>query len=129
MVLLVANEIPDELKLRIINKWLSRAKTRINSGNEGVDIKSIENYVWSKLSDDRAIEFMEKTRMFYPDIYPRVLEIFHSLLQKGFVKELDGYTVLNILRRIGLDIKPEIRIKFVKDGKEVDLREYLKNDK
>lgn len=124
----MANDIPDELKLKIMSKWLSSVKPRRDRGEESVDVKNIERVVWSKLSDDRAVEFMEKTKTLYPDLYPRVLEVFHYLLSKGLVRELDGYTVLTVLRRIGLDIKPDIKIRFVKDGKEVDLREYLKKD-
>lgn len=128
MVLPVSNEIPDEIKLKIMSKWLSRVESSKNSVEKNTDRKAIESYVWSKLSDDRAVEFLEKTKSLYPSHYPQVIEIFYHLLSKGIVKELDGYTVLMILRKLGLEIKPDIRVRFVKDGKEVDLKEYLKND-
>jgi len=118
----VSDELPEHLKLKILKKWISEAKPATTSSQQQGDP---EKLVWSKLSDDRAVELLSKVKELYPEAYPAVIRIFYELLTRGLVSELDGYTVYSVLQRLGIPVKPEVRIKFVKHGKEVSMKEYL----
>ena len=122
--LAVSDELPEHLKMRILKKWMAE-QVRKTSSEEKRESVDPEKMVWDKLADDRAKELIYKTKKLYPNIYPYVIRVFHELLVKGVVKELDGYTVYYILQRLGVPVKPEVRIKFVKHGKEVSMKEYL----
>jgi len=110
--------------MKILRKWMSESKRGEPSGAESRPL-DVEKLVWSKLSDDRAVELLTKAKSLYPEAYPYVIQVFYELLNRGLVKELDGYTVYAVLQRLGIPVKPDIRIKFVKHGKEVSMKEYL----
>jgi len=118
----VSDELPEYLKLKILKKWMSEAKHTTTNSQQQADP---EKLVWSKLSDDRAVELLSKVKELYPEAYPTVIRVFYELLSRGLVSELDGYTVYSVLQKLGIPVKPEVRIKFVKHGKEVSMKEYL----
>lgn len=116
-------EIPEEIILKKMKKYMSSLSQKAErSQAQQVDP---EAYVLSKASDDRAKELLEKMKLYYPEVYRAVIPELYKLLSSGILKELDGLTVYAIIQRLGLDIRPELRIKFVKDGKEVDLKDYI----
>jgi len=84
-----------------------------------------EKLVWSLLSDEKAVELMRKAKTLYPGKYEYAIRVLAYLIQRGQLKELDGYTTLVLLNRLGIPVKPDLRIRFVKHGKEVDMKEYL----
>jgi len=121
----MSEELPESVKMKILKKWMIEleAKSKVNERN--IQQIDVEKYVYSKLSDDRAVELLDKTKVHYPEHYPQVLNLLYQLIIKGVLKEIDGYTLYNILLRLGIKVQPEIRIRFVKDGKEVDFKEYV----
>jgi len=121
----VSDELPESLRMRLYKKYVSMlaAKNTIDKSSEPRE--NPEEVVWSRLSDDRAQELMTKLKALYPDIYKPLIQELYRLIKNNTLRELDGLTVYSIIRSLGLDIKPELRIKFVKDGKEVDMNEYL----
>jgi hypothetical protein len=123
-VVYLSDELPDELKLKMLRKLMqSQASKR---DEKQVPPEDPEKVVYSKLSDDRALELVEKTKQLYPSEYRIVVEVLYELVKRGVVEKLDGLTVLAVLERLGLDVKPDLRIRFVKRGKEVGLDEYVK---
>lgn len=121
-------DIPEELLLKKMRKYLSVMSRAEQEKNRQVYMKEDpEKYVWSKLSDERAVELMEKLKQLHPDVYSALLPELYRVLKQGMLKELDGLTIYAIIRRLGLDIRPELRIRFVKDGKEVDFKEYTED--
>jgi hypothetical protein len=119
----LSDELPDELKLKMLRKLMqSQASKR---DEKQVSPEDPEKVVYSKLSDDRAMELVEKTKQLYPSEYRTVVEVLYELVKRGVVEKLDGLTVLAVLERLGLDVKPDLRIRFVKRGKEVGLDEYV----
>jgi len=118
----VAEELPEHLRIKILKKMISKSMDKRSSPSDEVDIEKI---VWDKLVDDKARELMGKARSLYPDKYMFVLRVFYELIRNNSVKEFDGYTTLVLLHRLGVPVKPDMRIKFIKDGREVDMREYL----
>ncbi|RLG81201.1 MAG: hypothetical protein DRO13_01820 [Thermoprotei archaeon] len=119
----MSDELPDHLKLKLLRKIMSESLKK--SAEEKPEIVDPESLVWSKLSDEKARELMEKAKLLYPDKYKHAVLVFYYLLRNGVVKEFDGYTTLTLLHRLGIPVKPDLRIRFVKRGREVDLKEYL----
>ncbi|OYT40945.1 MAG: hypothetical protein B6U89_00495 [Desulfurococcales archaeon ex4484_58] len=117
----MAEELPESLKMKLLKKWMSEQR-RVKEKESSVDPEKI---VWEKLVDDRARELMSKAKHLYPDRYRYVIDILYRLIIEGSIKELDGYTTLLILHRLGVPVKPDLKIKFVKRGKEVDFKEYV----
>jgi len=114
--------LPDHLRIKMLKKMLSKSMDKKSLASGEADVEKI---VWDKLVDDKARELMGKARSLYPDKYMFVLRVFYELIRSNSVKEFDGYTTLVLLHRLGVPVKPDMRIKFVKDGREVDMREYL----
>lgn len=127
MVSSMAEELPDYLRMKLMKKIMSRV-ARAGEEKREMTEKTVdpEKIVWEKLSDERARELMYKAKKLYPDRYPLVVQVFYTLLQQGKIEEFDGYTTLALLHRLGVPVKPDLRIKFVKNGKEVDMKEYLR---
>ncbi|RLG84064.1 MAG: hypothetical protein DRO40_02545 [Thermoprotei archaeon] len=123
----MAEELPESLRAKLLKKLWKETLKRAREAKDKEEQKSIdtEKLVWSKLSDERAKELLEKTKSLYPEAYPYVIRILGALLVKGAVSELDGITVYGILQRLGIPVRPDLRIRFVKRGKEVDFKEYM----
>ncbi len=119
----MADELPESIKLKLLKKMMSSmAKSKQSEKNEQIDP---EKLVWSRLSDEKAEELIRKAKTLYPGRYEYAIRVLAYLIQQGQLKELDGYTTLVLLNRLGIPVKPDLRIKFVKHGKEVDMKEYL----
>lgn len=120
----MAEELPDHIKLKLLKKLMDQhLKKNIEKKNEVVS--DPEKFVWEKIVDERAEELLLKAKNFYPEKYRYAILVFYQLIRQGVIKELDGYTVYTLLHRMGIPVKPDLRIKFVKHGKEVSMREYL----
>ncbi|MEM1643076.1 MAG: hypothetical protein QW369_04060 [Desulfurococcaceae archaeon] len=117
----MSEELPEELKLRVMRKMIRRAMEE----RSAEAFNDIEKEVWNKLADERAREFMEKAKALYSRYYEVAVKVFYELLKKGLVKEFDGYTTLLLLNKLGIPVKPEMKLKFVKRGREVDLKNYI----
>ncbi len=120
----LSDELPEHLKMKLLKKWMNQ-QIRKTSETTSVEQVDLEKLVWEKLSDDRARELMEKAKQLYPDKYRLALQVFYELIRSGSIEEFDGYTTLLILHRLGIPVKPDVRIRFVKHGKEVSMRDYL----
>ncbi len=120
----MSDELPEGLKAKLLKKFM---KDLVKTPKEKHYIVNPERIVWSKLVDDRARELMDKTRRLYPQVYPLVIRVFYSLLEKGYFREFDGYTTFRILRQLGIPVKPDLRIRFVKKGKEVSFKDYVED--
>ncbi|QOR95162.1 hypothetical protein IMZ38_06140 [Thermosphaera chiliense] len=113
--------------MKLYKKYLAKlANKNENSVSAKESVREDpEKVVQSKLSDERAEEIMEKIKIKYPEIYDLLVKELYRAIKQGVVSELDGLTLLSIAHSIGLDIRPDLRIRFVKNGKEVDMKEYL----
>lgn len=122
----MAEELPDELKLKLMKKFMRKvsgeASKKSEEKGEHVDP---EKLVWSRLGDEKAEELLRKTKNLYPEAYSHVISLLAYMIQSGSLDVLDGYTLYAILQRLGIPVKPDIKIKFVKKGKEVDFKEYV----
>ncbi len=120
---IMAEELPEHLRIKLMKKFMIEASKRVSEKEEKKT--DPEKIVWEKLSDEKAKELMYKAKTLYPNRYPLVIQVFYALLQQGKIKEFDGYTTLVLLHRLGVPVKPDLRIRFVKHGKEVDMKDYL----
>ncbi len=119
----MSEELPEYLKMKLMKKIIKEAtKKQYEEKKQVIDPEKI---VWEKLADEKAIELMKKAKALYPELYKYAVHVFYQLIVSGAVKEFDGYTTLILLNRLGIPVKPDLRIRFVKRGKEVDLKEYL----
>ena len=122
-VFIMAEELPEHLRIKLMKKFMIEASKKVSEKEEKKT--DPEKIVWEKLSDEKAKELMYKAKTLYPNRYPLVIQVFYALLQQGKIKEFDGYTTLVLLHRLGVPVKPDLRIRFVKHGKEVDMKDYL----
>jgi hypothetical protein len=122
-VIYLSDELPDELKLKML-RILMQSQASKRDEKQAL-LEDPEKTVYSKLSDDRALELVEKAKQLYPSEYQIVVKVLYELVKRGVVEKLDCLTVLAVLERLGLDVKPDLRIRFVKRGKEVGLDEYV----
>ncbi|MEM1695796.1 MAG: hypothetical protein QXJ18_01055 [Desulfurococcaceae archaeon] len=123
---MLTEDLPESIVMQKMKKYMRMiAQQRKEAKKEpGEDPEKV---VLSKASDEKAVELLEKLKNMYPDIYRVLIPELYKLLNSGMINEIDGLTVYTIIRRLGLDIKPELRIKFVKHGKEVDFKEYVED--
>ncbi len=119
----MAEELPEHLRIKLMKKLMIEASKKVSEKEEKKT--DPEKIVWEKLSDEKAKELMYKAKTLYPNRYPLVIQVFYALLQQGKIKEFDGYTTLVLLHRLGVPVKPDLRIRFVKHGKEVNMKDYL----
>ncbi len=120
----MAEELPEELRRKLLRKWMSSvAKKPVEE--KAAEKRDPEKIVWSALSDDRARELFRKARMLYPERYRAVIPALARAIEQGMIREIDGYTALVLLHRLGMPVRPDLRIRFVKRGKEVDFKEYM----
>ncbi len=123
----MSDDLPVELKMKLYKKYLAKLANKSEntaSPKESV-VEDPEKFVQSRLSDERAEEIMMKIKIKYPEIYDLLVKELYRAIKQGIVNKLDGLTLLSIAQSIGLDIRPDLRIRFVKNGKEVDMKEYL----
>ncbi len=124
----MAEELPEELKLKVMKKLMKKvAEESMKQSQQQNQVFDPEKLVWSKVSDDKAAELLKKTKNLYPEAYQDVIRVLAYLIQSGSISELDGYTMYAILQRLGIPVKPDLRIRFVKHGKEVDFKEYVED--
>ena len=115
----MSEEIPEHLKLKIYRKLM----TQISQQKQQTE--DPEKIVYSKLADEKAVELMNKLKTKYPDVYRTLVNEVYRAIKNNVISEIDGYTLYQLFQTLGLDIKPDLRIKFIKHGKEVDLKDYL----
>ncbi len=121
----MSEELPEELKRKLMEKFMKKIREEKRAEEKAVErTVDPEKIVWNRLADDKARELMVKAKNLYPNEYPYVIRVFYELLRRGDVEEFDGYTTLLLLHRLGIPVKPSIRLKFVKHGKEVSFKEY-----
>lgn len=123
----MSDDLPVELKMKLYKKYLAKLanKSENTASPKESAVEDPEKFVQSRLSDERAEEIMMKIKIKYPEIYDLLVKELYRAIKQGIVNELDGLTLLSIAQSIGLDVRPDLRIRFVKNGKEVDMKEYL----
>jgi hypothetical protein len=115
----MSEEIPEHLKLKIYRKLMTQISQQKQQAEDP------EKIVYSKLADEKAVELMNKLKTKYPDVYRTLVNELYRAIKNNVISEIDGYTLYQLFQTLGLDIKPDLRIKFIKHGKEVDLKDYL----
>ncbi len=119
----MAEELPEELRRKLMRKWMRRLGKQ---GEEKRDVaENPEEIVWSRLSDEKARELFRKAKILYPARYRAAVRALAEAVKKGLLGEIDGYTALVLLHRLGMPVKPDLRIRFVKHGKEVSFKDYV----
>ncbi len=120
------DELPPSLRKKLLEKAMKLALSK--SKEEQMPLPpSPKQLVMNVLVDDRGRELLERAEREYPEATRYAIAVIARLIQAGYIRELDAQTLLLLLNNLGVPIKPEIRIKFVKKGKEVSLKEYLED--
>ncbi len=118
----MAEELPPSLRMKLYAKYLKMAKKR----EEEEKTKSPKDIVLEKIVDNRALEILKLAEEQYPEATNYAISVIAELVKRGVINEIDGETMLVLLNRLGVPVRPEIKIRFVKrGGKEVSLKEYL----
>lgn len=122
---ITVEDLPESVLMEKMKKYMKMIAHQQQKEQKQIPSEDPEKVVLSKASDEKAAELLKKLKLLYPEVYRVIIPELYRLLQTGVLKELDGLTVYSIIRRLGLDIKPDIKIKFVKHGKEVEFKEYI----
>ncbi|MEM0031251.1 MAG: hypothetical protein QXV54_05040 [Desulfurococcaceae archaeon] len=120
--MLTSDELPDSIKLKLYRKLVLKAISSKDQQKE----ENPEKIVYSKLADDKAVELMNKLKIKYPEIYRTIIDELYKAIKNNVISSIDGYTLYELFNALGLDIRPDVKIKIVKHGKEVDLTTHLK---
>ncbi len=123
----MSEELPLSLQKKLLEKMMKAAAMKEAAATQPSRPQTPWEIVKSALSDERAKELLEQAREEYPEAAEYAVSVIAQLVQRGALKEIDGATLLTLLRRLGVPIRPRIRIRFVKDGKEVSMKEYLED--
>ena len=92
------------------------------------EVKSPKDIVLEHVVDERARELLRQAEEQYPEATNYAISVVAELIKQGVIKEIDGELMLALLNRLGVPVRPEVRIRFVKrGGKEVSLKEYLED--
>lgn len=119
----LSEELPDTLKLKLLKRAFHQVLKGRERPLETLDV-NLEKYVYAK-SDEKAVELLGKIKLKYPEIHDELIRELYNALKSGKISSINGTLIYNITNMLNLDVKPDIRIKFIKHGKEVDLKDYL----
>jgi hypothetical protein len=72
-----------------------------------------------------SVELLDKIKLKYPEIYSVLISELYRAIKSGKIASMSGALVYNIITMLNLDVKPDLKIKFVKRGREVSLRDYI----
>jgi len=122
-VSVLSEELPDTLKLKLLKRAFHQVLKGRERPLETLDV-NLEKYVYAK-SDEKAVELLGKIKLKYPEIHDELIRELYNALKSGKISSINGTLIYNITNMLNLDVKPDIRIKFIKHGKEVDLKDYL----
>jgi len=122
-VSVLSEELPDTLKLKLLKRAFHQVLKGRERPLETLDV-NLEKYVYAK-SDEKAVELLGKIKLKYPEIHDELIRELYNALKSGKISSINGTLIYNIINMLNLDVKPDIRIKFIKHGKEVNLKDYL----
>jgi len=87
--------------------------------------RSPREIVLNALEDERAKEILELAEEQFPEATEYAISVIARVILSGKLKSIDAYLLYELLHALGVPVRIPTRIKFVKKGKEVDLKEYL----
>ncbi|MCC6034843.1 MAG: hypothetical protein LM567_05070 [Desulfurococcaceae archaeon] len=119
----MSEELPDTLKLKLLKRAFHQVLKEREKPTEHF-AEDPEKHVYA-MSDEKAVELLGKIKLKYPEIYGVFIRELYKALKSGKISSISGMLIYDVINTLNLDVKPDIRIKFVKHGKEVDLKEYI----
>ncbi len=112
----------EHLKLKKLQKLMSSMKKR---EMEGRDLKSILKPFLSS----RAVIVLGQAEKQFPLATRKVVELLVKLVKTGVIKgQITGEEMLWLFRRLGLPVRMEIKIKYLKGGKLESLEERFRKE-
>ena len=120
-------DLPPTLKMKLYSRILRKiSEAKREEELRKKEQESPRKIVEQVLADSKAREFLDRAFREYPEAAEYAVSVIAQLVKRGIIKEIDGVLMLELLNRLGVPIRPEMKIRFVKrGGKEVDLKEYL----
>lgn len=86
--------------------------------------------ILNKFFIDRAWEVWNSAREQYPKVLPRVEQALIKAIKDGkIVEKIDGASLMNFLREIGINVRLNTQIRFAEHGELKTLQQKLKSDK
>jgi DNA-binding TFAR19-related protein (PDSD5 family) len=119
----LSEDLPDTLKLKLMKRIMNKA-AREWEKTTGRSVEDPEQLVRAN-SDEKALELLDKIKLKYPEIYSVLISELYRAIKSGKIASISGTLVYNIITMLNLDVKPDIKIKFVKRGRKVGLRDYI----
>lgn len=113
------------LRLKKLRKIMAEASQRSVSESQ----KPQEEPASSKLLkyvSERGDEVLDAARALNPELVERVAEVLLKAINEGRVRPpISGGELLQLFRRLGLDVKISTRVAVYKKGETRDLKDYL----
>lgn len=121
-------DLPLSLRKKLIELQKKAVVEKAYQSRESVgEVKSPIEIVYSVLEDSKAREVLEHAKSQYPEAIDYIVQIIAELVKKGKIKSLDGVSLYNLLHALGVRVRLPTKIKFVKKGREVDIKEYFED--
>ncbi len=122
----MSEDLPLSLRMKLYSKYLKMLKEK--EEHDRGEVKSPKDIVLEHVVDERARELLRQAEEQYPEATNYAISVVAELIKQGVIKEIDGELMLALLNRLGVPVRPEVRIRFVKrGGREVSLKEYLED--
>ena len=107
-------------KLRALQRKL--AANQKNAGEISADT------ILTKVFKDRAWEVFNSASSQFPDAMSKVKEALVKLVLSGKLREITGEQLYLFLRKLGLRVRLDTKIRYVDHGQLISLAEKVKRD-
>ena len=119
----------DDLELRRIQlKRMMKMASRLYQEEKPKEPEKPVN-VFEKIRPylvDRADEVLDSAKEQYPEEAEIVAKKLLTLIEQGILDKIDGPSLYNLLRNLGLRVKIDTRVMYVKRGESKDLSELIR---
>ena len=107
-------------KLRALQRKLAAKQEK--AGKIGADT------ILTKVFKDRAWEVFNSASSQFPDVMSKVKEALVKLVLSGKLREVTGEQLYLFLRKLGLRVRLDIKIRYMDHGQLMSLAEKIQKD-
>jgi DNA-binding TFAR19-related protein (PDSD5 family) len=107
-------------KLRALQRKLAAKQEK--AGEIGADA------ILNKVFKDRAWEVFNSASSQFPDVMSKVKEALVKLVLSGKLREVTGEQLYLFLRKLGLRVRLDIKIRYMDHGQLMSLAEKIQKD-
>ncbi|MDH5690987.1 MAG: hypothetical protein OEY81_06140 [Candidatus Bathyarchaeota archaeon] len=115
-------------ELQAIRRDKLRALQRKLAAKQKKTGKISADTILTKVFKDRAWEVFNSASSQFPDVMDKVKETLVKLVLSGKLREVTGEQLYLFLRKLGLRVRLDTKIRYVDHGQLISLAEKVKKD-